>query len=322
MGKNFKFFTIALFISLPFWLGVNVFAEKLESFFYWQDINQNPQFFTAQLNLEKKLERMKPLRERNVEDLDLNVKSAISILIKSDGTSKIIFEKDGNRKLPIASITKLVTALVVLENYDLSKIIEISPETAQIDKEYGYGKLKIAEKFSAKDLLYILLMESSNGAAQSLASVIGEKEFVDLMNITSARLEMENTFFVNPTGLDPDNPSDLTNYSTAEDLIKLAKYLLEKQPLIWEIAGNLEFNLYLSDGETYQQLKNTNELLKEIPQVGGKTGWTPQAGGCLLLVYKSPNKNGYLINVILGSENRFEDMKKLINWSKKAYKWQ
>ncbi len=321
MTSRIKFFLIALLLSLPFWWGANVFAEKLGIFFFGQEINQNSQIFTAQLNLEKKLESLKPIHNQEIKNLELNAKSAISVLIKSDGTSKILFVKDKNKKLPIASLTKLMTALVVLENYDPSKIVEISREAALNEIEFGHGNLKIAEKFSARDLLYLLLMESSNGAAIALAETIGEKEFVDLMNITAANLNLENTFFVNPTGLDPDNVSDLTNYSTAEDLVRLGSYLLKKQPLIWEIAGNLEFNLYLPDGAFYQQLKNTNELLKEIPQIGGKTGWTPRAQGCLLLAYKSPDRNGYLINVVLGSENRFEDMKKLINWSREAYKW-
>ena len=320
-NMRLKLFFASFLISSLFGWGVNVFAQKLEDFFFWQEINKNPQILTAQLNLEKKLESLKPLRDRNVEDLELSAKSAISVLIKSDGTSKILFEKDKNKKLPIASLTKLMTALVVLENYELSKTVEISREAAFLENEYGYGSLKIGEKFSVKDLLYFLLMESNNGAAFSLAEMAGEKEFVDLMNITAADLDLEKTFFVNPTGLDPDNIFDLTNYSTAEDLVKQGSYLLKKQPLIWEIAGNLEFNLYLPDGVFYRQLKNTNELLKEIPQVGGKTGWTPQAQGCLLLAYKSPNRKDYLINIILGSEDRFEDMKKLINWIKEGHKW-
>lgn len=326
MRKKYKFFLIVFVLSLPFWYGVNVFAEKLESFFFQQNISENPQIFIAQLNLEKKLEDLIPARDKKVENLEINVKSALSFLIKSDGTSKIVFEKEKNKKLPIASLTKLMTALIVLENYDLSKIIEISPETALLEDEYGYGNLKIAEEFSVKDLLYLLLIESSNGAAHALAFSIGEKEFVDLMNIKAANLDMENTFFVNPTGLDPENLSDSSNHSTAEDLASQTKYLLENQPLLWEIAANLEYNIYLADGVFYQQLKNTNELLEESADwktkiIGGKTGWTPQAGGCLLLVYKSPNSNDFLINVILGSEDRFEDMKKLINWAKQAYKW-
>ena len=321
MTGKFKLFLLFFILSLFFWWGTNIFADRMENFFFWREINKNPEVFMAQVNLEKKLENLKPIPKKSVEDLELSAKAAISSLVKKDGTSKTLFEKEKNKRLPIASLTKLMTALVVLENYDLSKTIEISKEAASEENEYGQGDLKIAENFSVKDLLYLLLMESSNGAAVALADDVGEKEFVDLMNKTAASLNLENTFFVNPSGLDPDNPSDLANYSTAEDLAKLGNHLLANQPLIWEIAGNSEFNLYLPDGVFYKQLKNTNELLKEFPQIGGKTGWTPEAQGCLLLIYRAPNENGYLVNVVLGSENRFEDMKKLINWLKEEYKW-
>ena len=321
MSGKFKLFLIFFTLSLFFWWGTNVFAGKMENFFFWKEISKHPEVFTAQLVLENKFEELKPFLRKDADSLDFGAKSAISVLVKGDGSSKTLFEKEKNEKLPIASLTKLMTALVVLNNYDSSATIEISKDAALQDDEYGQGYLKIGEKFSAKDLLYILLMESSNGAAVAFADFLGELQFVSLMNKTAADLNLENTFFVNPSGLDPDNLSDITNYSTSEDLAKLGNYLLAAQPLVWEIAKNSEFNLYLPDGVFFKQLKNTNELLKEFPQVGGKTGWTPEAQGCLLLIYKAPNEDGYLINVVLGSQDRFEDMKKLISWTKESYKW-
>jgi len=314
-----RVFLISFLVSLPFWWGTNVLGEKLENFFFWQEISQNPQIFTAQVNLEKTLESLKPFRTGEVENLEIEAKSAVSVLIKNDGTSKILFEKEKNKKLPIASLTKLMTVLVVLENYDLSKTVKISKEA--VSQESEFGNLKIGEKFSVANLLYPLLMESSNDAAYALSEVIGEKEFIDLMNIKAANLDLEKTFFVNPTGLDPDSLNELTNYSTTEDLVKLTDYLLKNQPKIWEILGTLEFDLYSPDGIFHHRLKNTNELLKEIPQIGGKTGWTPQAQGCLVLVQKAPENGGIVINVILGSENRFGEMKKLVDWLNQAYRW-
>ena len=320
MSKNFNFFLIAFFVSLLFWWGVNVSGEKLENFFFWQEISENPQIFTAQLNLEKKLENLKPVRNREIGDLEIGAKSAISVLINNEGNPRILFEKGGDKRLPIASLTKLMTVSVVLENYDLTEKVEISKEAVLQESEFG--NLKIGEEFFVKDLLYPLLMESSNDAAYALSETIGEEEFVDLMNIKAANLGLENTFFLNPTGLDPDNLSDLTNYSTAKDLVKLTNYLLKNQPLIWDILGTFEFDLYSSDGVLHHRLKNTNELLKEGANIiGGKTGWTPQAQGCLLLVYGTPQNRGKIINVILGSEDRFGEMKKLINWLNQVYRW-
>lgn len=319
MKRRIWLFFIFLILSFPLWLAINFFEKKLEDFFYWQEVRKNYQIFTATANLEKQLEELKPTRNRTVSDLTIEGKSVISILIYSQGDSRILFEKEKDKKQPIASLTKLMTALVVVENYDPKVEIEISKES--VLQEEDIGNLKIGEKFSVANLLYPLLMESSNDAAYALAEIIGEKNFVDLMNITAAKLNLKDTFFVNPTGLDPDNPSDPINYATAEDLVKLANYSLEKTPLIWEILATPEFDLYLPDGVLHHKLKNINELLKEIPQIGGKTGWTPQAQGCLLLVYQAPENKGKIINVILGSKDRFGEMKKMIEWLNKAYRW-
>lgn len=314
-----RLFLISFMVSLFFWWGVNFTGEELENFFFWREISQNPQIFTAQLSLEKKLESLKPSRNKETEDLEIKAEGAISVLINSGGEDKILFQKEGSRKLPIASLSKLMTALIILENYNLSKEVEISKEA--VSQESEFGNLKIGEKFSVKELLYPLLMESSNDAAYALAETIGEKEFVDLMNIKTADLGLEKTFFVNPTGLDPDNLSELTNYSTAQDLVKLSNYLLKNQPIIWEFLKTKEFDLYLSDGVFHHKLNNTNELLGELPQIGGKTGWTPQAKGCLLLVLNAPRNKGKMVSVILGSDDRFGEMKKLINWIDEAYYW-
>jgi len=165
-------------------------------------------------------------------------------------------------------------------------------------------------------------MESSNDATAALTEVIGKKAFVDLMNLEAKNLELENTYFVDAIGLDPDVPDGPINHSTAEDSAKLAIYLLEDKPKILGILSLSEFNLYLANGMFHHKIKNTNELLGEIPNIiAGKTGWTPEAEGCLLLVTKMPQSKGIAINVVLGSSDRFGEMKKLVEWLKEAYKW-
>jgi len=321
MSRNLKFFLIVFVLSLPFWWGVNVLGEKLENFFYWREISQNTQIFTAQTNLEEKLNKLKPIRHRNVEDLEIRATSVISVFLDNKGKEKILFEKESGKILPIASLTKLMTALVVLENYDFSKEIKISEKA--VEQPEDLGKLVAERIFPVKYLLYPLLMESSNDAAFSLANdydgMTGEK-FVTLMNLTAQKLNLNDTFFVNPSGLDPETktPKTKINYSTASDLAKLTKELLKK-PLIWEILSTPRYNLY------GPELLNTNELLGEIPEiVGGKTGYTYTAGGCMVLVTIAPKDAGFLVNVILGTDGhngRFGEMKKLANWLNTAYKW-
>ena len=327
MSKRFKIVLIlfVLNLSLPLWWGINILAEKLENFFYWREITKNPQILAARLNqkiLEAKLESLKPIRNQQVEDLNIKTRSAISVLFGTrQNKEKILFEKESNKKLPIASLTKLMTALVVLENYDFSKEIKISEKA--VEQPEDFGKLAAERIFPVKYLLYPLLMESSNDAAFSLANDydgMTEEKFVTLMNLTAQKLNLNDTFFVNPSGLDPEEntPKTKINYSTASDLAKLTEELLKK-PLIWEILSTPRYNLY------GPELLNTNELLGEIPEiVGGKTGYTYTAGGCMVLVTIAPKDGDYLVNVILGTNGqngRFGEMKKLVNWLNTAYKW-
>ncbi len=165
-------------------------------------------------------------------------------------------------------------------------------------------------------------MESSNDATAALTEVVGKTAFVDLMNLIAKNLNMKNTYFIDAMGLDPDEPDGPINYSTAEDLAKLTINLLQTKPKILEISGLPEYNLYSASDVFHHKIENTNELLGEIPGIiGGKTGWTPEAKGCLLLVTKVPQSRGIAINVVLGSSDRFKEMKKLVEWLKEAYKW-
>jgi len=321
MSKNFKIFLVVLILSLPFWWGINIFEEKLENFFYWHELNKNTQIFNAQIILEEKLKELRPIRHKNVEDLEIGATSIISVFLDNEGEEKILFEKESNKILPIASLTKLMTALVVLENYDLSKEIKISEEA--VEQPEDFGKLTAGRIFPVKYLLYPLLMESSNDAAFSLANDydgMTEEKLVRLMNLKAQELNLKDTYFVNPSGLDPEENKLETdiNYSTANDLAKLTKELLKK-PLIWEILSTPRYNLY------GPELLNTNYLLGEVPGiVGGKTGYTDMAQGCMILVTLAPKNAGFLINVILGTNGkngRFEEMKKLVNWLNTAYKW-
>lgn len=325
MSKGFKIFLLSFLLSLPFWWGVNLLEKPLEDFFFWQEIGKNPEILTAQVSSQLMISSLRPTRDWTVEDFETEAKSteaksAVSVLINNQDQEKVLFAKEIDKKLPIASLTKLMTAFVVLENYDLSQMIEISKEAVEQDEDFG--NFKIGETFLAKDLLYPLLIESSNDAAYALAEVISVDGFVDLMNFEAQKLGLADTYFVNPTGLDPKDQEQPVNYTTVEDLVKLTNYLL-KIPLIWEILSAPEYDFYSPDGVFHHKLINTNELLKnnEIEIIGGKTGWTPRAQGCLLLVTKAPKSKGYLVNIILGSKNRFEEMKKLLDWLNNAYRW-
>ena len=307
MTPRIKIFLIAFILALPFWWGVNIFQENLENYFYAQISQPFEEIVFVKIS-------PKPQKP----ELDLQVKAAISVKLDEIGAEKILFDENINQPLPIASLTKLMTAFVVLENYDLSKEIKITKEA--VSQEGDFGKLAIGRIYPVEYLLYPLLMESSNDAAFALANDyegMNQDKFVELMNLASQKMNLENTRFFNSTGLEPEEDKFITqfNYSTANDLVKLTKELFKK-PLIWEILSTPIYNLY------GPELKNTNEFLfdESLDQrtkiIGGKTGYTEKAGGCLLLVLED-KKGSKFINVILGAQSveaRITEMQKLINW--------
>ena len=284
------------------------------SYLFWlKKISNQEEAMLQMAYYQKEIKEPKEPMVEIIKPLEINARGAISVLIKDNKEPQVLFEKNIDEKLPIASLVKLMTAHVVLEYYDLLYKTEIS-EQAVLQPGIA-GRLKGGQRLSIKDLLFPLLMESSNDAAFALAETIGQEEFVYLMNYEAGRLGLKNTFFINPSGLDPlEQPNKPLNYSTARDLVKFTKHLLKNNDLLWDILSTKEIELY------GQRLVNTNQLLGEVPNiVGGRTGWTSMAGGSLLLVLRTSDGN-YLINIILGAktlDSRFEEMKRLISWTYK-----
>ena len=246
--------------------------------------------------------------------LDYNnfkVKSKAAIAVNMEAKT-ILYDKNIEKKLPVASLTKLMTALVILDEIDLNSRVIVSKNA--VASEGDKGNLKAGEEITARNLLYLLLVNSSNDAAVALAEHISDSEekFVGLMNAKTEELELKNTRFANATGLDKKD-----NYSTAYDLAKLINHALEK-PLLWEIMRVQSLSVFSVDGKETHHLKNTNKLLGKLPGIniiGGKTGFTNQAEECLILVVSRPENNKRIICVILGSEDRFGEMEKLVNWA-------
>jgi D-alanyl-D-alanine carboxypeptidase len=271
---------------------------------------------------------LKPFRNWNVNDLDdIDAKAAASLVTGEwNGKSQLIFGRNASKMLPIASLTKLLTAYVALKNYDLEQTTVITPEVVATEEAKGY--LRVGEEFTVNELLHSMLIESSNDAAKAIADIMGEKEFVATMNAEAKRMGLNHSYFTDPIGFDPDFPYQTYNYSTAYDLALLAWHILNetkndpKIAAIFEITRYNKYNISLASGLFHHLAENTNKLLDEFPDMlGGKTGQTPMAGQCLLVVIPKSKGEGYLINVILGSDNRFSEMKKIINWLGQAFVW-
>jgi len=254
------------------------------------ELNTEP----AEINLEE--------NEANTINTDINAKTALSIKKDSQGNKIIIFAKNEDLKLPIASLTKLMTAVICFENYDLAENIIVSEKAdSQLPMQTD---LKLGDTFSIDNFLHVMLVESSNKAAYALAEKVGEEYFVSLMNQKATEIGLRNTYFADPTGLSSEN------VSTANDLVLLAEYILDNHPEISQITTTKNYKL-----ENLGEIKNTNQLLTQVPGIIlGKTGFTNFANGCLLIVSKNLNGDGYLINIVLGADDRFTEMKKLISW--------
>lgn len=243
------------------------------------------------------------------ESLDIKVASAIAVRVTPLG-EKTIFNKDEEKSLPVASLTKLMTALVVLEKYDLNQEVIVS-ELA-LKQEGEQGVLKSGDILSVKNLLYIMLIESSNRASFALSEIMGPEDFIETMNQTAKRIGLKNTYFKDSSGLDG------ASYSTSRDLVVLTRYLFEHYPVFKEIVAQKEFDLYSPSGAFHHKLLTTNKFLGQIENiVGGKTGWTTFSKGCFMIIQENPQTKSYVIYVVLGTEDRFLEMEKLINWVNK-----
>ncbi len=264
-----------------------------------------------------------PRLKENFPSLQLTARAALSVHVGGDGKATILYNKNEREVLPIASLAKLMTAVVIFENYSWGKVVVVSDEAVRESEDFG--GFKIGESFTAGELVHSLLVESSNDAAAALSGVVGRRDFVRMMNEKARELGLADTRFTNPTGLDGGDENDGPPRSTAEDLIKFARFIREKYPQIFDLTSLAERDIYDARGMLHHRAENTNELLlsNDLPGkiLGGKTGETAAAGQALLLLAEDPRSSGYIASVLLKSDDRFQDMKDLVNWDYNAYRW-
>jgi len=233
-----------------------------------------------------------------------------------DFNSEIILEENNStEKRPVASITKLMTLLIIIEENTLDQVVTVSQNAA--NTEGTNMKLLANEKISLENLLYGTLIQSANDAATALAehNATSTEKFVEKMNLKAKQLGLEKTQFANPTGLDDNN-----NYSSAHDIAVLAKELYKHQ-FIQAAAIKQTLEVSSTDGSIKHQLTSTNKLLGSYLKIKGlKTGTTEKAGLCLVTIAEN-NQGNKIITVVLDSPDRFQESKVLIDWIFKAYQW-
>lgn len=244
--------------------------------------------------------------------IELNASSALLI---DNRTNKILYNKDANKRLFPASTTKIVTAIIVLENHSLNEEVTANYDAVMtIPSGYSTANIQIGEILTVEQLLELLLVHSANDSANVLAEYAGGSidSFVSMMNTKVNELGLTDTHFTNPYGLQEDN-----HYTTSNDLAVIMQYCL-KNETFRKISGQASCAIPATNKSEPRKYSSTNELLiagnrNYYPYlIAGKTGYTSKAGGCLVSV--AYNNNLELISVILNSNDRFGDTKKLFNY--------
>lgn len=236
--------------------------------------------------------------------------SAHAYFIKLIGQGESLARRREWKRLAPASLTKILTSAIALYGLPADAQIKISGDGSQ-DPEEKVSGVPDGEMFLRDDAVRLSMVMSANDAARGIALEVERRCACAFAAVTQAwvdSLGLENSHFKNPTGLDEEG-----HYSSAEDLARLAEYLWLYHPEVWELSRSVEVTVQSVSGGVYK-IQNTDILLKEYPAISGtKTGFTDNAKGALLFFY--PVRPRHLaVVVLLGSEDRFGDGRKVIEW--------
>lgn len=244
-----------------------------------------------------------------------NLTSARSMIVIETSNNKVLYSKNELEKLPMASTTKILTAITVIENCEnIDKVIKVPKKATRVEGSSIY--LREGEELSIKQLLYGLMLQSGNDAAETLALEIGNgsiENFASLMNETAKKCGATNSNFVTPHGLDDKN-----HYTTAKDLALITSYAL-KNPIFKEIASTKSYKILGTEKTISRTLINKNKLLSSLEGcIGVKTGFTKKSGRCL--VSACERNNMQVVCVVLNCGPMFEESADLINRAFQEYK--
>ncbi len=243
--------------------------------------------------------------------------SAESFFVADMDSGTVLLEKNSNKKMPIASITKLMNAVVVSENIGLNRSILVTDEMLEYYNNYGETpEIKTGVRYQLIELLYPLLSRSSNQSAEILSRFLGKEKTIEMMNDKAKSIKMRKTSFADTSGLSSDN------ISTANDLFYLGRYLFNNFKPILSITKSkrapkiqyLRFNL--------NELENRNIFIYDPEFMGGKTGFTNYSKNTALFIFKIPyseNINRNIVIILLKSEGLKKDTQAIYSWLLKTY---
>ncbi len=250
--------------------------------------------------------------------------TAQSVIVLDTESNQVLFEKNPKAILPIASLTKLMTALVFLENknktWEDSVIVKSEDLIIKTESKSGLEpaglNIEIGDILKIRDVFYGGLIKSANNAMRILTRLTSPccgKTFIDLMNEKAKVLDMTDTHFIDPTGLNPEN------HSTAQDLTKLVIEAMKRREIREALTKKVyDIQILKLDGTTfYNRVRNTDKLLGSfVNLIGAKTGYLEESGYCFAGL--SQYNSRQLAVIVLGAEsaqNRFQEAKSLIWWT-------
>lgn len=262
----------------------------------------------------------------------LSIVSAHSSIILDADSGKVLYAHNASEERQIASLTKLFTATLIMEQVkNLDELVTIDEEAVYADgtrvgcPRSGFcngERLHPGEQVTVKDLLKAALMNSANDAAIALGKHLGKTQdgFARIMNVRARELGLVHTHFCTPSGLEPDG-RESECYSSAEDVAKIAAHALAF-PLLWEIMRLDKQVIVSADGRYQHEIFNTDQLLGQLPNlIGTKTGFTPLAGYSLLAVASDQSQKHRIVAVLLDDPYRWQSIRSMFDWSFQAVDW-
>lgn len=248
----------------------------------------------------------------SLKPLPLPRVTAKSFLVADISTGVVYAEKDADTPRPIASVSKLLTALVANETIHFDRTLTVNSDD-RAETEGSPGSILKGDTFTVGELLYPLLMESNNSAAYTLARYNGTENFVGWMNDKAEAIGMERTHMEDPSGLSPENTAN------ANDLFKLMRYIEESQSFILNLTREPKKEIKAENGRKYT-FPNFNHFAGNKEFLGGKIGYTPEARETMAAIFELPVQGvtTTVAVIILGSEERKGDIEKLLAWLKSS----
>lgn len=252
-----------------------------------------PSFFDEKIGLTVKLEQdsVGSLPPKVSADPFARI-TAKAFLVGNVETGKIYFNRNSDRRMPVASMSKLVTAIIATETLSPTSTILISSSTTMVPPD-GSG-IGVGEKFTVKEILYPMLLDSSNIAAEAIASSNDRVKFLELMSSYAWEVGMPQAYFADPSGIDPHNQT------TAKDIFGLAQYLYKFRPDILTITRTPSFEVATTSDHGMHHFVSIHPFINDMRFIGGKTGRTKEAGETMLTILRI---NGQVVAfVVMGSE--------------------